>query len=91
MNVRSPGEPARGYDWFPETEPVFLDHGFTAIRQPLLRRTVARQITLAQAASLRGVPLEEWLAALNRAIVGRHRPTDPAAFALPIVEIRAHP
>lgn len=78
-------------DWFPETEPVFLDHGFTAIRQPLLRRTVARQITLAQAASLRGVPLEEWLAALNRAIAARHRPTDPRRFVLPIVEIGAQP
>jgi hypothetical protein len=78
-------------DRFPETEPVFLDHGFTAIRQPLLRRTVARQITLAQAARLRGVPLDEWLAALNRAIAARHRPTDPAAFTLPIVEIGARP
>jgi hypothetical protein len=66
-------------DWFPETEPVFLERGFTAIRQPLLRRTVARQITLAQAARLRGVPLEELLAALNRAIAARC----PAPGALP--------
>jgi hypothetical protein len=55
-------------EWFPETEPVFLDRGFTAIRQPLLRRTVARQVTLSQAAGLRGVPLDELLTALNGAI-----------------------
>lgn len=78
-------------DWFPETEAVFLDRGFTAIRQPMLRRTVARQITLARAASLRGVPLDEWLAALNRAIVARPRPTDPGRFVLPIVENGAQP
>ena len=78
-------------DWFPETEPVFLERGFTAIRQPLLRRTVARQITLAQAASLRGVPLDELLASLNRAIAARHRPTDPSKFVLPIIEIGVEP
>jgi hypothetical protein len=55
-------------DWFPETESVFVQKGFTAIRQPLLRRTVARQVTLAQAAALRNVPLDELLAALNTAI-----------------------
>jgi hypothetical protein len=74
-------------DWFPETEPVFLERGFTAIKQPLLRWTVARQVTLAQAAGLRGVPLDELLAALNRAIAARSRTTDLTAFALPIIEI----
>ena len=78
-------------DWFPETESVFVDCGFTAIRQPMLRRTVARQVTLAQAASLRGVPLGELLAALNRAITARPRPTDPSPFVLPIIERGAQP
>jgi len=76
-------------DWFPETEPVFLDRGFTAIRQPLLRRTVARQITLAQAAGLRGVSLDELLAALNAAIAARRRVPDACQSALPIIQIGA--
>ena len=78
-------------DWFPETESVFLDRGFTAIRQPMLRRTVARQITLAQAASLRGVPLDELLAALNRAIATRRLACDPSRFVLPIIESGPEP
>jgi hypothetical protein len=78
-------------DWFPEAESVLLERGFTAIRSPLLRRTVARQVTLAQAAGLRGVPLDELLAALNRAIAARHRPTNPPEFALPIIEMGARP
>jgi hypothetical protein len=76
-------------DWFPEAESVLLDHGFTAIRQPLLRRTLARQVTLAQAASLRGVPLDELLAALDRAIAARPRRTDLSAYTLPIIEVGA--
>jgi hypothetical protein len=74
-------------DWFPETEPLFLEWGFTAIRQPLLRRTIARQVTLAQAASLRGVSIDQLLAALNIKIAAR-RPV-PRAFQsdLPIIEI----
>ena len=72
-------------DWFPETEPVFLERGFTAIRQPLLRRTVARQVTLAQAASLRGVALDELLEALNGAIATRCGAPGPIHPDLPII------
>jgi hypothetical protein len=78
-------------DWFPETESVFLDRGFTAIRQPLLRRTVARQVTLAQAAGLRGAGLDELLEALNAAIVARrHTPGTPRSD-LPIIQIGVKP
>jgi hypothetical protein len=78
-------------DWFPETEWVLVDWGFTAILQPLLRRTVARQITLAQAAGLRAVPLDELLEALDRAIAARHRTIDPSRFILPIIAIGTKP
>ncbi len=76
-------------DWFPETEPVFLDWGFTAIKQPLLRRTIARQITLAQAAGLRGAALDELLAALNAAVAAAHRGPVVCNSTLPIIEIGA--
>ncbi len=56
-------------DWFPTTAPVFDRFGFTLLRNPLLRRTIARQTTLAQAAAMRRVPLAELLAAL-RDVVG---------------------
>lgn len=57
-------------DWFPETEPVFADHGFGAVRNPILRRTVARQVTLAQACRMHGVDVGSLVGKLN-AVVSR--------------------
>jgi hypothetical protein len=54
--------------WFPQTETIFIEHGFTALRNPLLRRTLARQVSLAQAADLRGVEIEPFIQHLNAAI-----------------------
>jgi hypothetical protein len=54
-------------DWFPPTLAVFLRHGFTALENPLLRNTLARHVTLAQASALRGVDLQELLDDLNAA------------------------
>jgi hypothetical protein len=59
-------------DWFPEIEPVLLRYGFLAIKQPLMRRTIARQVTLAQAATLRGIATDELIGALNDEILGRN-------------------
>ena len=53
--------------WFPRSEPVFRRHGFTALSNPLLRRTLARQVTIGQAAALRGVDLATLLHDLNAA------------------------
>lgn len=55
--------------WFPVAEGVFLDHGFLALRNPALRRTLARRVTIEQAARLRGVDAAALLAALNRRAV----------------------
>lgn len=52
-------------DWFPRTEEVFLRHGFTALKNAALRRTLARQVTVAQAAALRGVALTVLVDDLN--------------------------
>jgi hypothetical protein len=76
-------------DWFPDTESVFLEHGFVAIQAPLLRKTVARQVTLAQAASLRGVDLDELLAALNAVIVTNGREKTVLPSDLQLVQIGA--
>ena len=52
-------------DWFPSTLPVFLSHGFTALKSAMLRQTLARQVTVAQASALRGVDLPTLLDDLN--------------------------
>jgi Domain of unknown function (DUF1858)/NnrS protein len=51
--------------WFPQTEPVFEQFGFTAIRNPVLRRTVARHVTLERACAMYGINIEEFTLALN--------------------------
>jgi hypothetical protein len=76
-------------EWFPETESVFLKWGFTAIKAPLLRNTLARQVSLAQAASLRGVALDELVAALNAVIAARRKADAACPSDLPLVQIGA--
>jgi hypothetical protein len=78
-------------DWYPETEPVFLERGFTAIRQALLRETLARQVTLAQAAGLRGVTLDEFVAAINDAIAAARSDVTALPSSLQLVQIGAKP
>jgi hypothetical protein len=57
-------------DWYPRTEPVLYRHGFSALKSAWLRRTMARQVTLAQAAALRQVDLETLLNDLNASVRG---------------------
>jgi hypothetical protein len=67
-------------EWFPRTEEVFLRHGFTAVKNAVLRRTLARQVTVAQATSLRGVSLHELLNDLNNLV---HRAATKLPAPLP--------
>ena len=53
--------------WHPQTIEVFANFGFTLLSNPILRRTLARGVTVQQAAALRDVPLANLLDALNRA------------------------
>jgi hypothetical protein len=55
-------------DWFPEAESILVRHGFLLLRQPHFRRTLARHVTVTQAASLRGIAVEPLLEALNAAV-----------------------
>ncbi len=61
-------------DWFPETEDVFVDRGFSAVRNKLLRRTVARQISIRQACQMHGVDPDTLVAALNAAATRSNSP-----------------
>lgn len=51
--------------WFPDTLQAFDRFGFTPLRNPVLRRTIAKRISVRDAARLRGVNETELLAALN--------------------------
>ena len=65
MQIEANHRVADVLEWFPQTEDVFLRHGFTALKNAVLRRTLARQVTVAQAAALRGVGLTALLNDLN--------------------------
>jgi hypothetical protein len=52
---------------YPETIPVFLQFGFSMISNPLMRKTVARSVTLEQVCRLRRVDSDRLLAALRHA------------------------
>lgn len=54
-------------DWYPATMNAFDAHGFSALRNPLIRRTAARSVTIRQAAMMKEVDLQELLGALRYA------------------------
>ncbi len=54
-------------DWYPQTERVFIDHGFSAIKHAVFRRTLARQVSLEQACRMHGVSIADLVADLNAA------------------------
>jgi hypothetical protein len=58
-------KPGLVVDAAPELLKVFAQFGFAPLQNPLLRRTVARQITIRQACRMQGVDETTLLAALN--------------------------
>ncbi len=52
---------------YPGLLPVFLGNGFTALANPLLRRTLARGVSVAQACRMHGVNLDAFLVQLAEA------------------------
>jgi hypothetical protein len=52
---------------YPGLLPVFLRHGFAPLANPLLRRTLARGVSVAQACRMHGVDLEGFLGQLSDA------------------------
>ncbi len=54
--------------WYPETEPAFVMFGFEHVLNPIMRATLARQVTIGQACRSHGVNAEEFLFTLNVAI-----------------------
>lgn len=54
-------------DLFPATLGVFVAHGFDLLENPFLRKTLARNVSVKQAAGIKGVDLAKLLEALNGA------------------------
>jgi len=52
---------------YPGLLPVFVGRGFTALANPLLRRTFARQVSIGQACRMHGVDVEGFLQELSEA------------------------
>ncbi len=66
------------YPWLLET---FIAFGFTLLRNPLLRKTLARQVTIAQACRMMDVDLHKLLPALNEHRRGKPTSTQEQAAA----------
>jgi hypothetical protein len=55
-------------EWYPGLLDVFERFGFKELRNPFLRRTIARRVTLRMACDLKHVPEEAFLKALNESL-----------------------
>ncbi len=66
-SIRGEHHPADVLDWFPETAAVFSRFGLDGLQNPILRRTLGRRTTLAQAARMKGIELDALTGALNAA------------------------
>ena len=53
-------------EWHPILLDVFEAYGFKELKNPLLRRTIARRVTVRMACDLKHVREDEFLEALNR-------------------------
>src|SRR5262245_5382949 len=76
VSVDGEDKPGLIVDAVPELLKVFAQFGFGALQNPLLRRTLARQISIRQACRMHGIDEKELLAALNAALSGdKFQPT----------------
>ncbi len=55
-------------EWYPALLDVFETYGFKELRNPLLRRTLARRVTVRMACDLKQIREDEFLEALNRTL-----------------------
>ena len=60
---------------YPQSLQIFLRHGFRPLSNPVLRRTMARVVTIEQACRREGVNLAELLTELRQIAISNQRPT----------------
>lgn len=68
-------------DHFPNTMPVFLQSGFTALTNPAARQTFAKMVSVDKACEKHGVETGPFIAKLNAAIAGSGETLPPQASA----------
>lgn len=56
---------------YPQSLDIFVKHGFTPLKNPVLRNTMARVVTLEQACRREGADLEELMAELKKVSSGK--------------------
>jgi hypothetical protein len=81
VSVDGEDKPGPIVDAAPELLKVFVQFGFVALQNPLLRRTLARQITIRQACRMQHVDEAKLLVALNTAL-NRGRGNQTVAFPI---------
>ncbi|OWY72773.1 hypothetical protein B7486_00050 [cyanobacterium TDX16] len=75
-------------EWFPATLPVLLAKRFAPLANPVMRRTMARAISVRTAAAHHQLNLEQLLAELNNAAFGRQdkaREPEPMGISLRVL------
>ncbi|MBZ0258959.1 DUF1858 domain-containing protein, partial [bacterium] len=77
------GAPIQGFhivsdilDAHPDLLPIFLSHGFTPLQNPVMRKTLAKSITLESACRLMNVDQETLIQELNQAIKQNDSPSE---------------
>lgn len=58
-------------DWFPETLPVLVSKGFAPLANPVMRRTIAKTVSVKMAAAHHNLELDTLLEELNAVAFGR--------------------
>jgi len=58
---------------YPATLEVFLDYGFSQLKNPIMRSTIAKRASLGIVCQMRGLDIEEVISDLKKAIHSRHR------------------
>ena len=67
---------------YPQTLDVFLRHGFSPLANPILRKTMARVVTVEQACRREGVDLQSLLAELNQIVKAGDARISPALVTI---------
>jgi hypothetical protein len=59
---------AQVLNWYPQTESIFISNGFTALKNPILRKTVASQVSIERACRMHNVNAGQFVDELNASI-----------------------
>lgn len=71
-------------EWFPDTLPLLLSKGLAPLSNPVMRRTMARTISVRTAAAHHGIDVGELVLELNAAAFGQDSGTRESAGRRPI-------